>query len=665
MDLYRDHLEHSTGETMPRKSTLLACLGAILSIALPALTQPAPIARHAFTAKDWATLRSANAVAVSPDGTILYTVPFGAEKGPTHREWWTIAPDGSHATKLDLKDDFTPLGFTYNGHALYGGWPVKGLNQFAIFPIKDGKAAPVPSTLVLLPRGIESAAPSPKGTLFAITADPRPPDPLADMRHVAEPDETSIYVVNEDGTGGAWWCPTLTNLSGGIDGSGSSAAAWNTDGDSLAVLSALPRIGHHNVSTAIDVCTASGSRHVTDIPNAVTGIAWTDAGKTLAFLSTKSAVLTTEHVWTVPATGGQAQDRTPTLDGTAMELAGDARGHVWINVDRGVQNEVDEFEAGTLKLAYRWPNGVVRGLPIHYQYYQATQQLVFNVSDPTHVSNIAVPDTDHLRKLTHEGDSQLAAIDLGTVRPVQWKSKAGIALEGIATFPAGYVEGKKYPFLVLPHGGPEANDELTFDPFSQAIAGLGYVVLQPEYRGSTGYGADFLAAIYQHFGDRAYEDVDSATDFAIAQGWADPNRLAIFGWSAGGFMTSWTVTQTSRYKAAIEGAGITDWAPFLWTSDIQQIDYDARWTDEDPAAFSQFSAVAFANKVTTPLLILHGEADRRVPTFQGIEFFQLLAARGKTVRMVTYPGSPHFPNLWEQRLNVFDEITAWLRKYNP
>jgi dipeptidyl aminopeptidase/acylaminoacyl peptidase len=159
--------------------------------------------------------------------------------------------------------------------------------------------------------------------------------------------------------------------------------------------------------------------------------------------------------------------------------------------------------------------------------------------------------------------------------------------------------------------------------------------------------------------------VDSATDFAIAQGWADPNRLAIFGWSAGGFMTSWTVTQTGRYKAAIEGAGITDWSPFLWTSDIQQTDYDGRWTDDSPEAFRQFSAVAFANKVTTPLLILHGESDRRVPTFQGVEFFQILAARGKTVRMVTYPGSPHFPNQWEQRLNVFDEITAWLKKYNP
>jgi dipeptidyl aminopeptidase/acylaminoacyl peptidase len=100
--------------------------------------------------------------------------------------------------------------------------------------------------------------------------------------------------------------------------------------------------------------------------------------------------------------------------------------------------------------------------------------------------------------------------------------------------------------------------------------------VQPECRGSTGYGSDFLQAIYQHFGDRAYSDVDSATDFAVAQGWADSNRLAIFGWRAGGFMTAWTVTQSHRYKAAIEDAGITDWLSFIPTSDIAQVDYDMR-----------------------------------------------------------------------------------------
>ncbi len=618
-----------------------------------------------FTAKDWAGLHSAGALAVAADGAILYRVSYGGEKGPTRTEWWTIGSDGANPVKLNLPEDFTPMGFTRDGRRLYGSWVMNHHPQFAIFPVNNGKAAAAPSTVVVLPRGIGSAVASPDGKRFAIAADPRPPDPLEEIRHLHEPEQTSLYIVNEDGTGGGWWCGDLKFISGGIAvGEGAGAAAWSADGQSLAVLSQLPRIGHHDVASMIDVCSATGSRHIADIPNAVSGIAWSDNGREIAFLSTKSAVLTPEHVWTVPAAGGAPADRTPDLDGTAMELAADPQGRLWVLVDHGVQNEEDEFRDGALHPVYRWPEGVFRSTPATTEYAGASPQVVLTVSDPTHTSDVAVPESDHLRKITHEGDAQLQTIELGPVRTVHWKSKGGISLEGIATFPAGYVEGKKYPFLVLPHGGPEANDELTFDPFSRFVAGLGYVVIQPEYRGSTGCGAQFLAAIYQHFGDRAYEDVDSATDYAIAQGWADPDHLAIFGWSAGGFMTSWTVTQTGRYKAAVEGAGITDWAPFLWTSDIQQTDYDARWTDEDPEAFRKFSAVAFADKVTTPLLILHGEADQRVPTFQGIEYFQILAARGKTVRLVTYPGSPHFPILWEQRLDVMHELAGWLGKYN-
>lgn len=644
----------------------IAVFGFVCAVVLVASMVAFAQEKHGpFTAKEWAGLHSARAAAVSAQGTILYAVSHGAEKGPTHTDWFLVGADGNNAKKLEMPEGFHPMGFMRDGQSLYGGWKVNDHQQFAIFGMKDGTLAAAPTTIVALPRGIGSASPSPDGKRFAISADPREPDPLNSTRHVQEPEETSLYVVNADGTGGAWWCRDLKYVSGTLTvGGGAGAAAWSADSNSLAVLSQVPRIGHHEVGSNIDVCSVSGSRHVTDIANSVNGIAWTNGGKDIAFLSTKSLVLTPEHVWTVPAAGGTAEDRTPDLNATAVELAGDAQGHVWVSVNRGVRSEVDEFRDGALKTAYRWPEGIVRGTPVESEYAGAGQQMAFTVTDPTQTGNVAVPDGDHLRRITHEGDEELARIELGPVQVVQWKSKEGIALEGIATFPAGYEKGKKYPFLVLPHGGPEANDQLGFDPFSRTVAGLGYVVFQPEYRGSTGYGADFLAAIYQHFGDRAYQDVDSATDYAIAQGWADPNRLAIFGWSAGGFMTSWTVTQTGRYKAAIEGAGITDWGPFLWTSDISQVDYDARWTDEDLEAFTKFSAVDFAKNVTTPLLILHGEADQRVPTFQGFEYFQILAARGKTVRMVTYPGSPHFPVLWEQRLDVMKELADWLARYN-
>jgi dipeptidyl aminopeptidase/acylaminoacyl peptidase len=649
-------------------SGVILCLVFTLHTAASGQPDASASAKHPFTPTDWSELRSASAAAVSPSGAILYTVSHGNAKGPSQREWWTISADGNGAIKLEMPDGFSPSGFTSDGKGLYGSWKVNKLQQFAIFPLANLNPAASPSMVVVLPRGIASAMPSPDGKRFAIVADPRPIDPMDEVRHIQEPGVSSLYVVNSDGTGGAWWCSDLKGVAGAlVVGGGASAAAWSSDSSSMAVLSQLPKLTHHDVSGAIDVCNATGSRHITDIPNGVNSIAWADGGSQIAFLSTTTGTQTPEHVWTVPSAGGsvaKAIDRTPTLDGTAAQLASDVAGHLWVLVGHGVQNDVEEFRDGNLIPGLKWPEGVLSGLPARSEYSGSTAGPVFTIGDPFHTTNLAVVDGDHLRKITFAGDPQLATNALGPVKAVQWKSKEGVALEGIATFPAGYVEGRKYPFVVLPHGGPEANDHLALDPFSRMIAGAGYVVLQPEYRGSTGYGQAHLEAIYQHFGDRAYKDVDSATDFAVAQGWADPDRLAIFGWSAGGFMTSWTVTQTNRYKAAVEGAGITDWEPFLWTSDVPQTDFDNRWTDEDPDDFRRFSAMAYAKSVTTPLLILHGEADVRVPFFQGMEYFQILAARGKTVRMVSYPGSGHFPALWEQRINVFDEVLGWLAKYD-
>jgi dipeptidyl aminopeptidase/acylaminoacyl peptidase len=629
-------------------------------------------AKHPFNVDDWAALHTASPAAISPDGlTILCHVVWGGEKGPNQEEWRLIAKDGSNPRKLELPEHFTPAGFTRAGDGLYGTYEVNKLPQLAVFALAGLKKTATPTLMVALPAGIHSALLSPDGSRYALLADPRLPDDLAEVHTVIEAQPTSLYIVGADGTGGKWWCPTLKNISdtpGAQNVTGTAAIAWSTDGQSLAVLSVTPKIGNHSVHSNIDVCTAEGVRRVAEIPTSVSSIGWGSGGQEVVFLSTTTSVLTPDHVWSVPVAGGMPVDRTPQLKGSAIDLIGDPHGQVWVLVNRGVESGIDSFAEGALTPAFRWPGGVIAGVPVFPRLASSPAQLALTVSDPTHAPNVAIPEGGQLRKITSEADEQLARVDLGPVRVVHWTSKEGIPLEGLVTFPAGYVEGRRYPFLALPHGGPEANDQLALDLGSRIVrivAGLGYVVLQPEYRGSTGYGSEFLNAIYQHFGDRAYRDVDSATDFAIAQGWADPNRLAIFGWSAGGFMTSWTVTQTSRYKAAIEGAGITEWASFLWTSDVPQFDYDGRWPEEDPGAFTQFSATAYANRVTTPILILHGAADLRVPTYQGREFFEALLARGKTTRMVTYPGSPHFPTLWEQRRDVIRELSAWLARYNP
>jgi dipeptidyl aminopeptidase/acylaminoacyl peptidase len=609
-------------------------------------------AKHPFGLEDYSNLHWANAVDVSPDGKmLLYQVSNDGTKGPTKHEWHLIGLDGSNDRKLDLPEHFTPSGYTKDGNALYGSYTVEDNDQLGIIPLAEGKV----TQILTLPNGIDDVAISPDGTRFAVVADPRPVDPLAKVRTVVENNETSLYVVGVHGENGAWWCADLKNVG---------EIAWSADSKTIAVLSGTPRIGHHEVHASIDVCSAAGTRHVADISNSAAGIAWTGGGNELAFTSSTNDVLTPEHLWTVPSSGGKPVDRTPDLNGTAVAVKSDSAGDLWVQVQRGVQPEVDSYRDGKLEVAYRWPGGSIF-LPHFSPFDSSASVKAFTVDDPSHTSNVAVNAAGGLTRITHQGDDTLGNVALGEVRAVDWTAKDGTELQGIVTFPADYQAGKKYRFLNLPHGGPEANDVLSFDNFARMIAGMGYVVMQPEYRGSTGYGSAFLEAIYQHFGDRAYSDVDSATDFAIAQGWADPHRLAMFGWSAGGFMTSWTVTQTHRYNAAIEGAGITDWLSFIPTSDIGQVDYDARWQENDPTPFLKFSAVMFANQVTTPLLILHGEADRRVPAFQGREFFVLLAERGKTVRMVTYPGSPHFPKLAEQRRNIYQELAAWLQKYNP
>jgi dipeptidyl aminopeptidase/acylaminoacyl peptidase len=632
-----------------RELLLSAVIAAACAFAHPPVARATPA--HPFGVDDLGNLRNASAIAIDPAGKhVLYDVGYFGATGPEKHQVHEIgiAGDGDHV--LSLPEKFTPAGFMADGTTLYGGYEVDGNQQLALVTLDDTE----PMRLFVFPAGMHDPLIAPDGKHLAVLSDPRPRDALEHVREVVENDESRVFVLGADGTQGGWWCPDL-NYVGQL--------AWSPDGSRLAVVSEMPKIGHHEVHDSIDICDASGTKHVAELPAPVSGIAWTDRGRTLVFTSTTTQVLTPDHVWTVPVRGGTPRDRTPRLDGSAMSLVGDPHGTVWVELHKGVSIEVDRFQDGQLKTAYTWPNGMVMQ-PVFPMLGSSPEALAFRVGDPTHTGNVAVGHDGQLERITHESDELISHLSLGEVRVVNWTSKDGTRLQGIVTFPADYKPGTPGPFLVLPHGGPEGNDALGFDWFARIVAGLGYVVMQPEYRGSTGYGSAFMDAIYQHFGDRAYQDVDSATDYAVSQGWADPNRLAIFGWSAGGFMTAWTVTQTHRYRAAIEGAGITDWLSFIPESDIAQVDYDARYEERGAEPFLKFSPVMYADRVTTPLLILDGQADIRVPMLQGRELFILLAERHKTVRMVTYPGSPHFPSLIEQRRNVFQEVANWLAKYN-
>src|SRR3984957_16014525 len=409
---------------------ILLVLAGIVSFTLAVEIPIAAADKHAFTVDDYSTLRSARAVAVSPDGkTILYRVSWVGTTGPADKhDWRVIDVSGENARKLDLPEKFEAFGFTRDGTALYGILPVGNLGQLAIVPLVEGR----PTQIIALPSGIRHARISPDGSRFAVLADPRKADPLAGVHTVAENDVTSLYVVAANGAEGAWWCPALVDIT---------EVAWSADSSQLAVVTQWPKLGHHDVHSFIDVCSAAGTRRIAEISNSTSGITWSQNGQELVFASTSTPTLTPEHIWTVSTSGGQPVDRTPNLLGTATTVTADSHGNLWIEMHKGVATEVDSFRHGKLEAAFRWPAGVVEGLPIFSPFTSSSSVMAFNVGDPSHTTNVAVVRGAELQKITNESGDALANINLGDVKVVHWTAKDGTKLEGIVTFPAEYVAG--------------------------------------------------------------------------------------------------------------------------------------------------------------------------------------------------------------------------------
>lgn len=227
---------------------------------------------------------------------------------------------------------------------------------------------------------------------------------------------------------------------------------------------------------------------------------------------------------------------------------------------------------------------------------------------------------------------------------VKWKSKDGTEIEGVLTKPVGYEAGKKVPFLLNPHGGPTGASLNTFAGSVQVLAANGFAVLQPNFRGSTGKGLAFAAANRNTWGIGDYEDCMTGVDAMIAAGIADPDRLGAYGWSYGGYMTFWILTQTDRFKAVSPGAGLTNIYSMYSQNDIQRY---LRWFYSDKAPWDATdlywdrSPMKYVKNVKTPTMILHGQVDTRVPLAQAQEFYMALKEMNVPVEFVVYPREGH------------------------
>jgi dipeptidyl aminopeptidase/acylaminoacyl peptidase len=253
-------------------------------------------------------------------------------------------------------------------------------------------------------------------------------------------------------------------------------------------------------------------------------------------------------------------------------------------------------------------------------------------------------------------------IKISPSETIRWKNSDGLWIEGVLTRPVDYKSGKAYPLILNPHGGPSGADLESFNTTRQFFAGNGFMILQPNFRGSSNYGQEFLNANRGNWGIVDYDDCMTGVDFCIDQGWADPERLICYGWSYGGYMSYWIVTQTDRFKAVSPGAGLPNLYSMYSTTDIPGYlswFFGTPWEQE--AIYDKLSPIRHVRNVKSPVLIMHGAEDARVPYSQAVEFYQALRDLGKDVTFVRYPRAGH--GISEPRHRI-DQLRRYLEFFS-
>jgi dipeptidyl aminopeptidase/acylaminoacyl peptidase len=311
---------------------------------------------------------------------------------------------------------------------------------------------------------------------------------------------------------------------------------------------------------------------------------------------------------------------------------------------------------------------------VSIEHDETTGALLINYADgmtpPTLFTVDAIADAStrgKWRQLT-DANPQVRGFDLGVQEEITWKAKDGTMVGGVLVKPVGYRAGQRYPLIVAIHGGPASADVLSFNGGygSQVWAGAGYVVLRPNYRGSTNYGNKHQTDIVGNYMAPGFDDIMAGVDHLIAQGIADPDRMGALGWSAGGHWSNWILTHTDRFKAISTGAGTSNWISMYAQSDVQRNrqfylgnklpydDFDAYWNQ---------SPLKYIKNAKTPTMIHVVEGDPRVPSPQSVELHMALKQLGVPTELYMYPGNTHgIPDPRNQLVKSVSEM-AWMDYY--
>lgn len=646
---------------------------------------PATALAQASSSSGWTPelamkVRNVGSIRVSPDGRkVVYTINqavMSPEKSEFVSQIWSANADGSDPLQLTYaeKSSENPQ-WSPDGRLLAFTSGRGGKTNLYVLRLVGGEAEQVTD----VKSGVGSFAWSPDGRQIAfVMRDAQSDDEEKsakgkdDSRWIDENVKLNrLYVINLKADANGKREPR--KLTGG-DYNVDSDFDWSPDSQTIVFSrTRTPKVDYWPTADLWSINASGGEpKQMAATTAAESSPFYSPDGKWIAFLISDDPPRWAGYrrIALIPATGGAVKLLAETFDGqpNIVDWSEDGKSIYFIET-RGTVTRLQSIAVDSGAIAeLNKGSEVIGGLTLN----QSRTMFGFSMQSSETAPEAFVSSVEKFSPVrVSSANADLPKLPLGKSEVLTWKSSDGLDVEGLLTYPVGYQAGKRVPLLLVIHGGPAGVFTQSFLAGSRSVYPLaafssrGYAVLRVNPRGSSGYGQKFRYANMKDWGGGDYQDLMTGVDKVIQMGVADPERMGVMGWSYGGYMTSWIVTQTKRFKAASVGAGVTNLMSFIGTADIPAFipDYFGVQPWENLDVYRSHSAMFNMKGVTTPTLVQHGEADERVPISQGYEFYNALKVLNVPTRMIVLPRMPHGPNEPKMVLKASQTNLDWFEKY--
>ncbi|MBF8296058.1 MAG: hypothetical protein HW389_2603 [Bacteroidetes bacterium] len=652
----------------------------LLLLFLSAFTLLAQDAGKGWTPESMMKIKRVGGTSISHDGKLIaYTVSVPQMEGEkseflTHIR--VVSSDGTMNSQFTYGDkSCTNPAFSPDGTMLtfLSSRGTSGKNEVWVMKLSGGEAEQVTNAKA----GVNTYAWSPDSKRIAYTMN----DPETDLEEKAKKEKRDMVVEGANFKySHLYVIPTAKpaqgarktlRLTGGNFHIGSFD--WSPDGKTIVFA--------HQVTPQVDVWESSDISTVPSDSGAIRPLVvrkgsdasprFSPDGKWIAFTwdNGDSKWARAYDLYLLPSGGGEAQKLAETPDRSfgIVDWSHDGKS-IYVSEVQGTVNRVFVVPTdGSRPTVLTTGEGNFSGASFSGD--GGTFAFIHQSSESAPEISVSPVTKFEPRKLTAI-NADVPSLPMGKTEVIRWKSKDGKEIEGLLTYPVGYKKGTRYPLIVNIHGGPAGVFTQSYTGAGsiyplQAFAQQGYAILRPNPRGSSGYGAEFRRANINDWGFGDYEDDQTGVDKVLEMGVAHRDSLVVCGWSYGGFMTSFTVTKTKRFKAASVGAGVTNLMSFTGTADIPSFlpSYFGGEFWDRMDTYVKHSAMFHIKGVSTPTQVIHGLSDVRVPPSQGYEFYTALKRQGCPTEMIVYPRTPHGPQEPKFIQDIGDRMIAWFNKH--